>query len=51
MKNSLCAAQGRAAIFQAEFICLKNGAKQKSHFLLCGLKKGMDGLFQHPASG
>ena len=27
---------------------LKNGAKQKSHFLLCELKKAMEGLFQQP---
>jgi hypothetical protein len=29
---------------------LKNGAKQKSHFLLCELKKTTDGLFQQPIS-
>ncbi|HLQ24900.1 MAG TPA: hypothetical protein VK138_03360, partial [Acidiferrobacterales bacterium] len=28
--------------------CLKNEAKQKPRFLLCVLKKAMDGLFQQP---
>jgi len=28
---------------------LKNEAKQKPRFLLCVLKKAMDGLFQQPA--
>ena len=27
--------------------CLKNGVKQKPRFLLCELKKAMEGLFQH----
>jgi len=49
LKNSLRAVQGCAAIFRARFMCSKNGAKQKSHFLLCGLKKAIDGLFQQPA--
>jgi hypothetical protein len=30
------------------FKSLKNEEKQKSHFLLFGLKKSMDGLFQQP---
>ncbi|MBI2994066.1 MAG: hypothetical protein HYY48_07825 [Gammaproteobacteria bacterium] len=30
---------------------LKNGEKQKSHFLLFELKKSMDGLFQQPVRG
>jgi len=29
---------------------LKNGGKQKSHFLLFELKKAMEGLFQQPVS-
>jgi len=29
-------------------IPLKNGEKQKSHFLLFELKKAMEGLFQQP---
>ncbi|MCL4315921.1 MAG: hypothetical protein M1527_03520 [Gammaproteobacteria bacterium] len=49
MKNSLHAAHGGAAIFQTRGMCLKNEAKQKSHFLLCELKKAMDGLFQQTA--
>jgi hypothetical protein len=28
---------------------LKSGAEQKPRFLLCELKKTMEGLFQHPA--
>ncbi|MBI2994997.1 MAG: hypothetical protein HYY48_12595 [Gammaproteobacteria bacterium] len=32
------------------FKALKNGEKQKSHFLLFELKKSMDGLFQQPVS-
>jgi hypothetical protein len=54
------AAQGGAAIFQARLLCLKNEAKRKPRFSLCGLrsgtgmcrlrsrgrKKSMDGLFQ-----
>jgi hypothetical protein len=51
LKNSLRAAHGCAAIFQARFMCLKNEAKQKTLFLLCVLKKAMEGLFQQPASG
>ena len=48
LKNNLLTAQGWAAIFQTRFMCLKNEVKQKSHFLLYGLKKPMDGLFQQP---
>jgi farnesyl diphosphate synthase len=29
---------------------LENGAQQKSHFLLCEMKKSMEELFHHPAS-
>jgi len=50
LKNSLRAAYGWAAIFQTRLMCLKNEAKRKSHFSLCGLKKAMEGFFQHPAS-
>ncbi|MBI3344250.1 MAG: hypothetical protein HY028_05245 [Gammaproteobacteria bacterium] len=50
MKKGLRAGHGCAAILQARFMCLKNGAKQKSHFLLCELEKAMDGLFQHPVA-
>ena len=48
LKNSLRAAHGRADIFQARFMCLKNEAKQKPHFLICALKKAKDVLFQQP---
>jgi hypothetical protein len=36
--------------FSSTVLVLENGAKQKSHFLLCELEKPMDGLFQQPTS-
>jgi hypothetical protein len=45
LKNSLRAVHGCTAIFQARFMCLKNGTRQKPRFLLCELKKAMDGFF------
>jgi hypothetical protein len=42
-----CESAASAAIFKHVYV-LENGAKQKPRFLLCELKKTMDGLFQHP---
>jgi hypothetical protein len=51
LKNNLRAAHGGAAIFQTRSMCLKNEEKQKSHFLIFGLKKARKAFFNNLLGG